>query len=408
MVAIQWPLNTAPGKNAQDGAGRLINVFPEQRQNGQGIVWRRAPGATSFTNTYPFTGSLTGTGAVAFVGDYVGLTSILDNLYAVHSTRRVIDSYAGALIRLRRSSDNTEQDFSPAADGWVSASSINTFLGSGVGYVCKMYDQSGNSRHAIQAAAAAQPPINIGGDHVSVSFNRSIGHQLEIQSATAFAQNIGAVSLIAVRKFNSAASGNSQLAIFVSSGTNFNQARAALLQNGVGDVFCGGGRRTDADSLDTTTGFARDLAWNYQICRFDYSNAVQYNDVGTSSETDATFQTAGLTSNTASLAVRIGGAGQISALGFDGDITLSILVQDLITAGEVTSLSLALKPFLVTTHPGVLSTTGTATVSFGGQNTQGVIAFTGTAAVSLVGAPLADGIGAMTGSGNAAFVGVAV
>jgi hypothetical protein len=68
VVAIAWPINTAPGKNAQDGAGRLINVFPEERQNGQGAVWRRAPGATVFTTVYPTTAAMTGTATVEFGG----------------------------------------------------------------------------------------------------------------------------------------------------------------------------------------------------------------------------------------------------------------------------------------------------------------------------------------------------
>ena len=68
MVNITWPINTAPGLRAQDGAGRLINVFPEERMNGQGVVWRRAPGTTVFTTIYPSTASMTGTGSAVFVG----------------------------------------------------------------------------------------------------------------------------------------------------------------------------------------------------------------------------------------------------------------------------------------------------------------------------------------------------
>jgi hypothetical protein len=68
VVAITWPVNTAPGKSAQDGAGRLINVFPEERQNGQGTVWRRVPGATKFTTIYASTAAMTGTATVLFIG----------------------------------------------------------------------------------------------------------------------------------------------------------------------------------------------------------------------------------------------------------------------------------------------------------------------------------------------------
>lgn len=68
MVSIPFPLNTAPGNLVQDGAGRLINVYAEPRQNDQGVVWRRAPGATTFTTIYPTTLAFTGTATVLFVG----------------------------------------------------------------------------------------------------------------------------------------------------------------------------------------------------------------------------------------------------------------------------------------------------------------------------------------------------
>jgi hypothetical protein len=68
VVAIQWPINTAPGLRTQDGAGRLINVYPETRENGVGTVWRRAPGATFFTSISASTSAMTGTITATFVG----------------------------------------------------------------------------------------------------------------------------------------------------------------------------------------------------------------------------------------------------------------------------------------------------------------------------------------------------
>jgi hypothetical protein len=68
VVEIVWPQNTAPGNKPQDGAGRLINCYAEPRMNGQGHVWRRAPGATVFTTIHPTTASMTGTGTATFVG----------------------------------------------------------------------------------------------------------------------------------------------------------------------------------------------------------------------------------------------------------------------------------------------------------------------------------------------------
>lgn len=68
MVQIVWPTNTAPGLRAQDGAGRLINVYVEPRMNDQGQVWRRAPGAIVVTTIYPSTLAATGTVTASFVG----------------------------------------------------------------------------------------------------------------------------------------------------------------------------------------------------------------------------------------------------------------------------------------------------------------------------------------------------
>lgn len=48
MVNVPWPTSNSPGVKSQEGAGRMINVFPELRGEGVGIVWRRAPGAVVF------------------------------------------------------------------------------------------------------------------------------------------------------------------------------------------------------------------------------------------------------------------------------------------------------------------------------------------------------------------------
>ena len=48
MVQIPWPYTHAPGEEAQEGAGRLINVFVERRGDEQSVVWRRAPGTEAF------------------------------------------------------------------------------------------------------------------------------------------------------------------------------------------------------------------------------------------------------------------------------------------------------------------------------------------------------------------------
>ena len=77
---------------------------------------------------------------------------------AAYSVRKLSSSYTGSALRVRRSSDNTEQDI-----GFVGldldTSALSSFVGAGNGFVTKWYDQSGTVRDMIQAPAANQMRI---------------------------------------------------------------------------------------------------------------------------------------------------------------------------------------------------------------------------------------------------------
>jgi len=61
------------------------------------------------------------------------------------------------VVRVRRDSDNSEQDFTASG---VSSGALVDFVGSGNnGFVETWYDQSGNGNDAVQATAANQPKI---------------------------------------------------------------------------------------------------------------------------------------------------------------------------------------------------------------------------------------------------------
>jgi len=90
-------------------------------------------------------------------------TGILDNLTVTsagaYSTRRLTGSYTGSLLRVRRSSDNSEQDI-----GYTSAGALNTvallaFVGTASGFVTTWYDQSIAANHAVQTDPTRQPRI---------------------------------------------------------------------------------------------------------------------------------------------------------------------------------------------------------------------------------------------------------
>jgi len=79
-----------------------------------------------------------------------------------YATWVLSSTYAGALLRVRRSSDNTEQDIGRAG-GFLDVAALLAFVGAGNGFVTKWYDQSGHAHDFSQATAANQPQIVSGG-----------------------------------------------------------------------------------------------------------------------------------------------------------------------------------------------------------------------------------------------------
>ena len=80
------------------------------------------------------------------------------NAAVAYSLRKLRKPYTGAAIRVRRSSDNTEQDIN-FVGGDLDTSSLLTFCGAGNGFVTTWYDQSGNALNIVRAVATQQPKI---------------------------------------------------------------------------------------------------------------------------------------------------------------------------------------------------------------------------------------------------------
>jgi len=104
-------------------------------------------------------------------GNYSPLNLLLD-LYpdaaAAYSLRKLRSTYIGNAIRVRRSSDNTEQDIG-FVGGDLDTSALTTFCSGTNGFVTTWYDQSGNNHSASQPSAVKQPQIINGGTLVDVN-----------------------------------------------------------------------------------------------------------------------------------------------------------------------------------------------------------------------------------------------
>lgn len=77
---------------------------------------------------------------------------------AAYSTRLLRTAYAGAAIRIRRSSDNAEQDIGFSASQ-LDIVSLLLFVGAANGLIVTWYDQSGNGNDLTQATTANQHTI---------------------------------------------------------------------------------------------------------------------------------------------------------------------------------------------------------------------------------------------------------
>jgi hypothetical protein len=100
---------------------------------------------------------------------FVGLLDLYPNATAAYSVRKLRTLYTGSAIRVRRSSDNTEQDIGFTALGALDTSALTSFCGSGNGFVTTWYDQSGNARNATQSTAANQPQIVSSGSLITIN-----------------------------------------------------------------------------------------------------------------------------------------------------------------------------------------------------------------------------------------------
>lgn len=129
---------------------------------------------------------------------------------AAYSVRKLRNNYIGGPIRVRRSSDNAEQDIYFDANGNLDTAQLTTFCGSGNGFVTTWYDQSGNGVNFTQTTAGNQPQIVSSGSVLTQSGKPSMSfdgttHNFDCTSTTI---SSGDSSLFITYKQNSAAQAN--------------------------------------------------------------------------------------------------------------------------------------------------------------------------------------------------------
>jgi hypothetical protein len=109
--------------------------------------------------------------------NYVSPISYLMDTYTgatlAYSLRKLSSTYSGDAIRVRRSSDNTEQNIGFDSNGNLNTSALLSFVGAGSGYVSTFYNQVG-SNNLVQTVASYQPQIVDSGVLITKSNKPSI------------------------------------------------------------------------------------------------------------------------------------------------------------------------------------------------------------------------------------------
>lgn len=92
-------------------------------------------------------------------GELPLLLDLYPGAAVAYSLRKLRAAYTGSAIRVRRASDNTEQNIGFDGLGNLNTSALTAFCSGTNGFVTTWFDQSGNNQNVIQAAAVSQPQI---------------------------------------------------------------------------------------------------------------------------------------------------------------------------------------------------------------------------------------------------------
>lgn len=84
-------------------------------------------------------------------------------VWQAYSTRRLRLAYTGPALRVRRSTDNIEQDIPFAANNVIDTAALLAFTAAGDAMVTRWFDQSGNGHDLVQDGTTRQPSAVIAG-----------------------------------------------------------------------------------------------------------------------------------------------------------------------------------------------------------------------------------------------------
>jgi hypothetical protein len=171
-----------------------------------------------------------------------GFSGILDEFTgaaAAYSVRKLSGTYSGDALRVRRSSDDAEQDIGFNGSNELDTAALLAFVGTGGsdnGFVSKWYDQSGNTRDVIQADASEQPKIVSAGSVVTTDNTKPA---LEFDGVDDYLQNTAITSSTPTTYFLTAKADRTGVIQRFTDGGVSGSTRHSIYQNGDFKYFAG-------------------------------------------------------------------------------------------------------------------------------------------------------------------------
>jgi hypothetical protein len=161
----QWKRNGSNIGSATNSTYLLVSADVGQSITCQVTATNGSGSASATSNT------------ITPIAAFTGLLDTYPGAAVGYSLRKLRSAYSGSAIRVRRSSDNTEQNIG-FVNNVLDTASLLTFCGAGNGFVTTWYDQSGNANNATQTTALNQPQIVSSGSLLLVNSKPCISFAL--------------------------------------------------------------------------------------------------------------------------------------------------------------------------------------------------------------------------------------
>ena len=279
----------------------------------------------------PFFGALGGAGGTAPL--VIDDLDDLDNLYSIASLKLVRAAYTGDLARLRRVSDNVEDDFGPDGTGWIDAAAITTWLGGSSARVVTMYDQSGNGRTWTQSTAGTQPFLDLSATYPRLDFQGAQGFT-GATTQVAFLNNRTGSTAVHVRVHDTIPPAATATELYLSINTSGVNRFVTSARTTSGNMQLST-RLNDAAGANSLEGFTTSTSWRTYVARADWIAGTRYLTIGTSSATS----TPGSGANSGATDSQLAWWGvRLSRAWFDGKATSLFLFTDALSDAEITAL----------------------------------------------------------------------